>query len=108
MSLGHLVTVIVFRLCESRIWSVNKAIEIKTAHHFLLLQKSYHTVLITFCNIWQGLQTAGDTGGIVGTASNSYKPPLLVVWIVVAGDHCTVDKRNWVGIILGTDSISNK
>jgi len=49
-----------------------------------------------------------DTGCVVGTASNSYKPALLVVWIVVAGDHCTLDNINWVGIILGTDSISHK
>jgi len=27
--------------------------------------------------------------------------------LAVAGDHCTVDS-NWVGIILGTDSISHK
>jgi len=59
-------------------------------------------------NYNSGLQTAGDIGCIVGTASNSYKPALLVVWMVVAGDHCTVDNRNWVGIILGTDSISHK
>jgi len=43
--LGHLHMVIVFGLCKSSIWSVYKAIEIKTAHHFFLLQKSHHAVL---------------------------------------------------------------
>jgi len=52
MSLDHLFTVIVCRLCESRIWSVYKAIEIKVAHHFFLLQQSHHAVLTTFGNDW--------------------------------------------------------